>query len=48
LFGALFFINKAQCNGEFAKKLLLTDEAATVLDLTAAASQTASKLFHNA
>ncbi len=40
------FVNEAQCHGEFTKKHLLKDEH--VLDLTAAAFQTVSKLFHNA
>lgn len=50
LFGAFCFVNEAQYNEEFAKKLLLTEEAAdsTVLDLTEAASQTLSERFHNA
>ncbi len=43
LFGAFYLANKAQCNGEFAKKLLLKDEAANCIDLTAAAAQTESK-----
>ncbi len=40
------FVIEAQCHGEFTKKRLLKDDAE--LDLTAAASQTVSKWFHNA
>ncbi len=46
LFGGFCFVNEAQCHGMFTKKHLLKDEA--VLHMTAAASQTISKWFHNA
>ncbi len=38
---AFCFVNEAQCNGKFAKKDLLKDEA--VPDLPAVASHTVSK-----